>query len=358
MTSKPYSLLSTINNNNWFIVTKKGCPYCDKAKMLLKSHHLDYGEYEITRQTSTNINDELSKFTDGYKYFPKIFKNGNFIGGYSELLKLETKVQKIPISNLKKQFKGLPWDMLAGLIYLSLRFPNNCIVIPQTISLERDIYSLRDMKEISLRWIQTNGKNGYIHIPPGYWDSLKKCKQPRFIMLPFGFSCATGVGHTNFLVYDTRTKEMERFEPHGKLDSKITCVNPNNIDERIKGIFNTNLGSNFIRRIYSPLEFCPEKCFQDIQVRENKRAKSDPRGFCVAWCIWYAEMRMKHPNMSRNAVVKKATNDISNNSGFKSYTSFIRAYSNFLLCLRKELVKSRKPENKLKYILGICNKCV
>lgn len=70
------------------IYSKSGCSYCDKAKMLLK------GEEVYTIQCDnylTNSRDSFLGFLSALankeqKTFPIIFKDKNFIGGYSELL--------------------------------------------------------------------------------------------------------------------------------------------------------------------------------------------------------------------------------------------------------------------------------
>lgn len=73
---------------NWLIFTKKGCGYCTKAKNLLKEHNIVFTETEIDSENSYTIYAQIDKYTNKYRYFPIIFNNGKFIGGYSELEKL------------------------------------------------------------------------------------------------------------------------------------------------------------------------------------------------------------------------------------------------------------------------------
>lgn len=74
--------------SHWFIITKKVCDYCKKAKMLLNKQNQDYNVFEITEKNKQNIYSVIDKKTNEYRYFPIVFKNGKFIGGYTELEKM------------------------------------------------------------------------------------------------------------------------------------------------------------------------------------------------------------------------------------------------------------------------------
>lgn len=86
-------LIEIIRKNNiqypciWFILTRKDCKYCEKAKKLLKSSGYVYTEQEIVDENKNSIYQIIDKYTNSYRYFPVIFYNGTFIGGYSELEK-------------------------------------------------------------------------------------------------------------------------------------------------------------------------------------------------------------------------------------------------------------------------------
>ena len=79
-----YEVPSTVN---YTIYSKSGCPSCTKAKSLLKNEEvllINCDEYLIDDR------EEFLKFMESvigkeYKMFPMIFKDGKFIGGFSEL---------------------------------------------------------------------------------------------------------------------------------------------------------------------------------------------------------------------------------------------------------------------------------
>ena len=76
----------------FYIYTLRGCRYCEMAKDLLKRKYQPYETYEF----STLSSEEQSKIQSiikvnnkgkAYEYFPKIFFNNKFIGGYDDLTK-------------------------------------------------------------------------------------------------------------------------------------------------------------------------------------------------------------------------------------------------------------------------------
>ena len=65
------------------VYSKPHCPYCDKAKYLLKSLGLQYEEKIVTKDLSV---DELYKVLGKQvRTIPQIVIEKNHIGGYNEL---------------------------------------------------------------------------------------------------------------------------------------------------------------------------------------------------------------------------------------------------------------------------------
>ena len=64
------------------IYSKDWCPYCAKAKALLKSKNLPYTDIDVTDdQEVQNIMIERS----GRRTVPQIFIDGELVGGYDDL---------------------------------------------------------------------------------------------------------------------------------------------------------------------------------------------------------------------------------------------------------------------------------
>lgn len=82
-----------ILKNKYVLYTKIGCPYCVDAKELLLSRGLrfiakDYKDLDDNEKT--RIIEKIKIYNNGedYKYFPKIFRNNEFIGGFDKLCKI------------------------------------------------------------------------------------------------------------------------------------------------------------------------------------------------------------------------------------------------------------------------------
>ncbi|MFQ5787865.1 MAG: glutaredoxin 3, partial [Thermodesulfobacteriota bacterium] len=67
------------------IYTKDWCPYCAKAKALLKSKGLSYKELDVT--TAHDLQQEMIE-RSGRRTVPQIFIDGESIGGYDDLANL------------------------------------------------------------------------------------------------------------------------------------------------------------------------------------------------------------------------------------------------------------------------------
>lgn len=69
------------------IYTTTVCPYCVRAKELLKKKDVKYTEYNVGSDPS-KLKEMLEK-SNGSKTVPQIFINGKHIGGCDELYNLE-----------------------------------------------------------------------------------------------------------------------------------------------------------------------------------------------------------------------------------------------------------------------------
>lgn len=71
------------------VYTKPDCPYCFKAKQLLKSSNIPFNEYKLNEDFTREF--LMDKFPHA-KSYPLIVVDGFHIGGYSQLQEMiETK---------------------------------------------------------------------------------------------------------------------------------------------------------------------------------------------------------------------------------------------------------------------------
>lgn len=67
------------------IYTTPYCGYCQAAKKLLESKGLKFEEISLAEDHK--LRERLSQENNGYRTVPMIFIDGNFIGGYTELVR-------------------------------------------------------------------------------------------------------------------------------------------------------------------------------------------------------------------------------------------------------------------------------
>lgn len=69
------------------IYTKDGCPFCDRAKGLLKSKGVQFTEINVGNDSVKREN--LTKISNGSKTVPQIFIDGQHLGGCDDLHALD-----------------------------------------------------------------------------------------------------------------------------------------------------------------------------------------------------------------------------------------------------------------------------
>ena len=77
------------------VYTTNVCPYCDRAKQLLRKHNLSFEEINV----SSNIlkREEMLKRSNGRQTVPQIFINGNHVGGCDDLYALDKAGRLLPM---------------------------------------------------------------------------------------------------------------------------------------------------------------------------------------------------------------------------------------------------------------------
>ena len=353
----PYMSPSKLKiNNNWEIYTKKGCTYCHRAIQLLDELGIKYINTVVTEKNKSTIYKKLDPHTNEYRYFPMIFNDGNFIGGYDELATMmKGKVKLILpreesfieeyLENPIEESDLWNWTYTYMLLYLRRKYENDCVVIPTP----------DDNPDNRINRLIYHESLNTILAPIGYWDYINACKSStkRFVVMPFAFDCRDvekrekkidrdkgDYGHANWLIYDFKTKSMERFEPNAAL----ARLCDKDIDLQIQKLFAENMGKSFIAKYYSPLDFCPKiKNVQTIQSREKEFMKGDPGGFCMAWSAWYADLRLSNPDKDREVVLDLAIKKIQDSP--KSFTEYIRSYFYLLRMIGDDLRNLHSKEN-------------
>ena len=160
-------------------------------------------------------------------------------------------------------------------------------------------------------------------------QNFKKSKK-RFLIIPLYLEKerTKHEAHSNVMIYDSKTKILEYFEPHGStvgfFDKSITA-----------SLIGVILSKSLIKLkldIQSVVSAYPFN-MRGIQHYNTHEPKfKDERGFCSRWCDWFVDYRLKHENESVQQLTMNAFKNI-----YKTRT-FIRNYTNFLKTLANRYV--------------------
>lgn len=251
----------------------------------------------------------------------------------------------------KTVFSGIPKYELLALIYLLKKHQDSCAFSPDIIS------KYNKYENYSAAWYcngMTNNGKPEVFIPLHLIDQIKQCKK-RFFFIPITLrSCNESGGHANGLLYDSKNKTIERFDPHGESSEKFKT---HILDQTLTNHFG-KLNITYI----PPNELCPIGP-QKIQTKKNKDSMiiTDPLGFCSAWMTWYIDMRLTYPDLSAQNLLNKMT-EVMQSTDF-DLTTYIRNYSMHIIKGEKYLLlqndyKQLSELNKIKYLLLNFNELV
>jgi GrxC family glutaredoxin len=68
------------------IYTTNYCPFCTRAKALLRTKHIDFEEIDIT--LDEHLREEVTRLS-GRRTVPQIFIDGKFLGGFDDIKELD-----------------------------------------------------------------------------------------------------------------------------------------------------------------------------------------------------------------------------------------------------------------------------
>lgn len=77
--------IQSFKKAKWFLFTIDGCPYCSEAKRLLKNKNESFITQKVTRTNAEQVYFYTDPVTNDYRYFPMVFHDGKFVGGYDKL---------------------------------------------------------------------------------------------------------------------------------------------------------------------------------------------------------------------------------------------------------------------------------
>lgn len=311
----------------------------------------------------------------------------------TQKLKKNNRSNSVNIINTKMisetAFGGYPLDLLFGILYLKRKHPN-LITLPFDIKQLLITYSndLRDRTPFTFigclifkckddivnrenyknNTNTTNSRKVYSYKPvdfiiefPGkltdseFKQLITNAKQSgkRFTIIPliFRWSCAYKfTGHANILIFDFENNVVERFEPYGYISafSKEEQTVSDGFNKKFKQFMKSHIGMIF--KDQTELLKKGPQYIEENQLEGSKSfiQKSDPEGFCGAWSLWYADLKLSNPDKTSHELLTKALFVIQKGKRNK-LRAFIRNYSTYLVKERYQFLKKIKQKNPYNY---------
>ena len=280
----------------------------------------------LENKNSSNSNN-YKKWIEFYKSQPKYEYDDEDIkmesNPYSHSTVFQAKFKDVGIFSmyLKSNYKDLLIPNLKSYMVNNLTFDN-------TFPFSDDMLS----KEPVFPWVISYYSENEYYVHP-YLNNLINAERreggKRFATV-FLSLIYEKMLHANILIYDFKNMTVERFEPYGN-SSQIENI----VDDVLEEELTWNTGLKYLR----PRDYLPYAGFQTLSDENNPGNKKagDFGGFCLAWCLWYLETRIKNPNVEPKRLVEKLIHKITNSD--LKFNEYIRNYSNKINEKRVEYLK-------------------
>lgn len=319
------------------VCSKKYSELTDDDKKTLSKKKLDEKEFDDTCRNFvlTRLNKLIKKA-----------KEGKLTNCYDQSFPVRRGTICIEIQEGDRvefsTFTGTTLDILIGLLHILEKHKTLCCsVITQNYKEHHELSNfyksnniIADMRtefmNIEVAWVYHR-----LFLTEGFYEQFRKCaSSKRFVVIPIGIVLSSG-GHAGYLIYDNKTKEIERFEPHGDTIPKGFDYKPDLLDEILElKIKEIDEEIKYIR----PREYLPKVGLQSMDSREKDQGKiGDPDGFCALWSVWYVDMRLTYHHLHRKKLVNLLLSVIKTQN--ISFKNMIRNYGQHIVNWRDKLFK-------------------
>lgn len=158
----------------------------------------------------------------------------------------------------------------------------------------------------------------------------------KMILIPLSYKRGMG-GHFNLLVYKIDNNKIEHFEPHGG-----EYVGNEKLQESAKKImlYFVNILNKYLKKdglqqveYVEASQVCPYiSGLQEIESKSKlKKMKIEPRGYCAAWGLFFAELNLKNPDLNSSEILDNIYNYLTTKESGPNYLkSVIRGYAGYI----------------------------
>lgn len=147
-------------------------------------------------------------------------------------------------------------------------------------------------------------------------NEINKClHKARFIPISLQIIVPNVGTHANMIIFDSKKKTIELFEPHGNRDELSS------LEGISRGYYKVNRNIHRFFCIKFPdYEYISPETYLPPYGLQSKLDIYE--GMCVTWCILYLHYRILNPNISRKEIVNYLNTKVTKNFLLR-YTCFI-----------------------------------
>ncbi len=316
------------NLNNWEQICKKINFTILEIKNLENILNIKNEKYDNI--DNLNYGNDLC-LKNAANYIKKLINDKNNLKSSYLINKNKIKIElEYSKNNDYCTFIGSQFDILCGIFYL-IKINNNFVTSP----INSNIVTFNKINGLTLNF-EIIFKNNELIINNIITSLIIKKKKSvsRFIIISLGIETINS-GHSNYIIYDKKKNEIERFEPYGYSNIKGFYYDSNLLDKKLKLYFSSIFDGV---KYFAPKDYMDKISFQHFDSIESETKQyGDPGGFCAVWTIWYADMRIKYYKIDRNILIKKLIRNIISNK--YSFKNLIRNYSNKITKIRNTLLQ-------------------
>jgi hypothetical protein len=210
--------------------------------------------------------------------------------------------------------------ILAKLQYQDINYDPYYIGLRELIGIGYELFP-----ELMTSVILWRNKNLY-WFDPDFDLSIKNCmiSDKRFIIIKVSHFPRPDSLHANVIIFDKDDNSYRRFEPYGYISTDDEMYLDKLVMDTIIKISNKKI------KYYKPGDFLQKGRFQTISNDSSieVRKTGDPNGYCLAWCLWYIELKLNNPSMKEKDLIEKAADKIFTIycESDTPYIDFIRDY--------------------------------
>lgn len=315
-----WNIVTVEKENALFYLIDK--PY-DSYSKYVKNRSLDT---KLTNRKNENIFDIIDKNSsiNNYLKWKKLLLNLKL---YKEP-KLDITLEDNKYQHYTK-FTATMIDIIIYFIHLDKKYKNLFVPKILDVNKNRKDFPFVITYDEALNMLDIHPKLNTII------NNIRREKSHDFAVLFLSLSLADDLKHANILLYDINNLTLERFEPYG--DDGVDNI----MDDLLEEELTWNTGFKYLR----PKDFLPKPSYQSLSYEGNESLKAgDFGGFCLGWCIWYIEHRLKNPKVEPKLLNQKTLEKMLKLDN--TFTEFIRNYSNKLFDCKLRIVKKICPNNE------------